>query len=243
MNSTPNPVALITGANKGIGKETARRLALLGHTVYLGTRDVERGEDARAELAVPGTDVRIVQLDVTDAGSISGAARRLESEVGHLDVLINNAGVALERKGPGTCDPQLLRQSYEVNLFGQVAVTQAMLRLLRAGSRRVIVNLSSELGSLTLHGYPDFPYADFNFFAYNSSKTALNAFTVSLAKELRVEGFRVNSVNPGYTATDLNRFSGARSVGEAAEVVVQYATLDGGGPTGGFFTEGGTLPW
>jgi NAD(P)-dependent dehydrogenase (short-subunit alcohol dehydrogenase family) len=236
-------VALVTGANKGIGKAVVRELAMRGYTVYLASRDASLGVAARASLGLTDADIRCIQLDVTDEDSIARAAREIQHEVARLDVLVNNAGISVNRDPPSRCSVRDLERTYAVNVFGVVAVTQAMLPLLRSGTARVIVNLSSELGSLALHGYPGSPFAEFNILAYCSSKTALNAFTVLLAKELRAEGFRVNAVNPGHTATDLNQFRGPRTVEQAATVIVKYATLDASGPTGGFFTENGALPW
>jgi NAD(P)-dependent dehydrogenase (short-subunit alcohol dehydrogenase family) len=144
---------------------------------------------------------------------------------------------------PSKTDPQVWRDTYEVNVLGPILVTQAMLPLLRAGKGRVIVNVTSELGSLALNGYPGFPFAAANAFAYSSSKTALNMFTVMLAKELSVEGFRVNAVNPGFTDTDLNRHTGPQPASEAAALILRYAMLSPDGPNGGFFTKSGTVPW
>lgn len=243
MNLDLQTVALVTGGNKGIGLAITRHLAEQGYAVYLGSRDERRGAEAKAEIDRPGLDIRPIQLDVTDGVSIAAAAARLENEVGALDVLINNAGVAGPETPPSQCDAQAMRDTFETNLFGAVSVTRLLLPLLRAGQKRTIVNVSSELASLALHGYPDFSFASVNQLAYCSSKTALNAFTVLLAKELRSEGFKINSVNPGFTATELNGFTGARSVEQAAKAVIEHATLDASGPTGGFFTEGGVLPW
>lgn len=236
-------VALVTGANKGIGKETVRVLAAKGWTVYLGSREEGRGEAAKAELGVPDADVRVLALDVTDDASVAAAVRRVTSETGRLDVLVNNAGIGVDMDPVTQTTIAAMMQTYEVNLYGPIRLTQALLPLLRAGQHKTIVNVSSELGSLGLHGFPDSPYDKVVPFAYNSSKTALNAFTVLLAKELRAEGFKVNSVSPGYTATDLNAFSGPRTVQQAAAVIAAYAMLDRTGATGGFFTEGGSVPW
>lgn len=237
MKTDAQPVALVTGANKGIGLAITQQLAARGYIVYLASRDEQRGAEAKASIERLGLDVRPIRLDVTDADSIATAAGRLQDEVGSLDVLVNNAGIAGQPLPPSQCDAQTLREVYEANVIGPVSVTRRLLPLLRAGHRRTIVNVSSELGSLTLHSYPDFPFAPVNLLAYCSSKTALNAFTVLLAKELQGENFRVNAVNPGFTATDLNGFTGKRSVERAAEIVAKYATLDASGPTGGFFTE------
>ncbi|AJO78623.1 SDR family oxidoreductase [Pseudomonas sp. MRSN 12121] len=243
MKAHIQPVALVTGANKGIGLAITQQLAARGYTVYLASRDEKRGAEAKASIERPGLDIRPICLDVTDVESIAAAAARLKDEVGSLDVLVNNAGIAGQPLPPSQCDAQALRDVYEANVIGPVSVTRLLLPLLRAGQKRTIVNVSSELGSLTLHSYPDFPFAPVNLLAYCSSKTALNAFTVLLAKELREDDFKVNSVNPGFTATDLNGFTGKRTVDQAAEIVVKYATLDVSGPTGGFFTDGGFMPW
>ncbi|NYE23470.1 SDR family oxidoreductase [Pigmentiphaga litoralis] len=236
-------VALVTGANKGIGKETVRVLAAQGWTVYLGSRDAGRGEAAKAELGLGDSDIRVISLDVTDDASVAATVAQVTSEAGRLDVLINNAGIGVDMDPVTDVTIDAMKRTFEVNVYGPVRLTQAMLPLMRAGDAKTIVNLSSELGSLGLHGFPDSPYDKVVPFAYNASKTALNAFTVLLAKQLKGEGFKVNSVSPGYTATDLNGFSGPRTVEQAAAVVAQYAMLDRTGPTGGFFTEGGSVPW
>ena len=236
-------VALVTGANKGIGKALVRELAMCGYTTYLASRDAGLGAAAKADMRLSDADIHCIELDVTDEDSIARAAERMAREAGRLDVLVNNAGISVNRDPPSRCSVRDLERTYAVNVFGAVAVTQAMLPLLRSGTERVIVNVSSELGSLALQGYPDSPFATYNVLAYCSSKTALNAYTVLLAKELRAEGFRVNAVNPGHTATDLNQFRGPRTVEQAAAVIMQYATLDASGPNGGYFTENGILPW
>ena len=233
-------VVLVTGGNKGIGRETVRQLAAAGHAVYLASRDPARGEAAAREV---GGDVRPIVLDVTEPDTLARAAERIGHGAGHLDVLVNNAGVALEMAPASQADHRKIRETFEVNLLGPVMVTQALLPLLRRGAARNIVNLSSALGSLGMHGYPGFEFANATPLAYVASKAALNAFTVLLAKELKAERFRVNSIDPGYTATDLNGHSGPRTVEQAAAVVVHYATLECDGPTGGFFTEGGVVPW
>lgn len=243
MKTDSQPVALVTGANKGIGLAITQQLAARGYIVYLGSRDKQRGLEAKAGIEGPGLDIRAIQLDVTDVDSIASAASRLKDEVGSLDVLINNAGIAGQPMPPSQCDAQVLRDVYETNVIGPVSITRMLLPLLRLGQRRTIVNVSSELASLTLHNYPNFSFAPVNLLAYCSSKTALNAFTVLLAKELRSENFKINAVNPGFTATDLNGFTGKGSVEKAASIVVKYAILDSTGPTGEFLTEGGVVPW
>lgn len=243
MPDQATKIALVTGANKGIGKETARRLASDGYVVYLGARDAARGQAAAAELSVDGADVRFVELDVTRPETLRRAAERINGEAGRLDVLVNNAAVALEMAPASTADLDNVRATYEVNVMGPLAVTQALLPLLRAGSGRVIVNVSSELASVGSFADPAWEFSAVNAFGYSSSKTALNAFTVSLAKELAPEGFRVNAVDPGYTATDMNGNSGYLTVRDAASTITRYATLGPDGPNGGFFKETGPLPW
>ncbi|PLR30253.1 short-chain dehydrogenase [Chimaeribacter coloradensis] len=234
--------ALVTGANKGIGKEIARQLAQQGYHVFLGCRDAARGREAQAELESAG-QVEFVALDVTDGASVDAAAAQVEARAGRLDLLINNAGIAPDAAPPSQVKLDDIRATYEVNVLGPVRVTQAFLPLLRKGEQKNILNISSELGSLALHSYPDFAYHGVNIFSYNSSKTALNAFTVLLAKELKAEGFRVNAVNPGFTATDLNQHSGPLAPAEAAAAIVHYAVQGADGPTGGFFFQDGQVPW
>ncbi|APP76191.1 short-chain dehydrogenase [Xanthomonas vesicatoria ATCC 35937] len=238
--SASAPVALITGANKGIGLALVAHLADAGWTVYLGSRDPVRGEAARSKLRNPD-NVHVVPLDITDTDSIAAAVAQLQAAGTALDVLVNNAAVIVDDGTPVTATLDNLRATYEVNLFGQVAVTQALLPVLRAGTLKRIVNVSSDLGSLSLQGDPGYRYHAVNVLGYCSSKTALNAFTVLLAKELRNEGFAVNAVNPGYTATDLNGHTGSGSVEQAAATVAHVAMSELG--TGGYYTEGGRLAW
>lgn len=238
-------IALVTGANKGLGKEIARRLAAEGLTVYLGARDEERGLGAARELAragreaVPaGGDVRFVRLDVTVREQVDAAVRRIEEECGRLDVLVNNAGIVTEWGVPvEEVTEDHLRRAFEVNLFGAVALTQACLPLLRRSKDPRVVNLSSPLGSLSLLSDPGgHPAASRGLLAYSSSKAALNAVTLVYAEALRAEGIRVNAANPGLVATDLNADSpfsrGTRTVEQGAEVPVRLAL--GAGGTGGF---------
>lgn len=250
---TTGEVALVTGANKGIGREIARRLGSEGMTVYLGARDEQRGRTAEQDLASDGLDVRFVQLDVTDQDQIDAAAKRIESEAGHLDVLVNNAGVAVEW---GVAVPDvsaaLMRQAYDVNVFGVVAVTRAFVPLLRRSAAGRVVNMSSPLGSLQLMTDPTSPVSARGLLAYNSSKAALNAITVLYANALRGDGMRVNAANPGLVGTDLNGLSpatdGVRTVQQGAEVPVRLALQNGDGPTGMFFGNDdfavdGIVPW
>lgn len=236
-------IALITGANKGIGKEIARQLGAQGFTVLVGARDVERGEEAAKELKANGAHAHAVQLDVTDEASIEAAAHRIEQEFDGLDVLVNNAGVALDRVPPSQLDRDTLRRTFETNVFGVVGVTQAMLPLLKKSPAGRIVNLSSGLASLAQNSDPDWEYAEINLVAYNSSKAALNMVTVTFAKELKDTPIKVNAADPGYTATDMNGHQGTRTVEQGATAAVRLATLPDDGPTGSFFDEDGVVPW
>jgi NAD(P)-dependent dehydrogenase (short-subunit alcohol dehydrogenase family) len=246
--------ALITGANKGIGQETARLLGARGMTVLVGARDAARGQQAERELREGGADARFVRLDVTDEASIRQATAWIETEFGHLDVLVNNAGIA---RGDGTGQPSqttlaTLREVYETNVFGVVAVTNALLPLLLRAPAGRIVNVSSEVGSITSMTDPDGPMAKMASIPYPSSKAALNMVTAMYAKELRDTPVKVNAANPGYCATDLNGHSGFRTPQQGAEVSVHLATLPADGPSGvlwGYlWASGGTesygvLPW
>lgn len=236
---------LITGANKSIGFETARQLLQQGYFVYIGSRDIEKGQAAVAALQSDGyQDVDTVQLDVTDPDSVSQAFEVVAAKTGRLEVLINNAGVpGAIPQNASEVGSDNIRRVFETNFFGVIQTTQTFLPLLRKSANPRIVNVSSDLGSLANHSNPDYEFYHVKIMAYASSKTALNAFTVMLAYELGPEGFRVNSVNPGYTATDFNHHSGYKSVSEGAEVIVRYATIDGDGPNGKFFSDYGETAW
>jgi NAD(P)-dependent dehydrogenase (short-subunit alcohol dehydrogenase family) len=247
MENTPK-VALVTGANKGIGHEIARRLAGLGLTVFAAARDRERGEAGARGLRETGLDVRFVQLDVTSAASILAASRLIDEQVGRLDVLVNNAGMGILRKPPAALTADDVRTVYETNVFGVIAVTQAMLPLLERSAAGRIVNISSTLGSLTAASDPhrdtsSAAYATSIGLAYSTSKTALNAVTVCFANQLRATNIKVNAACPGHVATDLNGFAGKRTVEQGAREPVRLATLDADGPTGGFFDDDGPKPW
>ncbi|MFD7898748.1 SDR family oxidoreductase [Streptomyces sp. NPDC059743] len=232
--------ALITGANKGLGRETARRLITAGHTVYIGARDERRCEEAATSLGG-----RPVLIDVTDDDSVWAAAERIREEVGHLDVLVNNAGVlgpGNDARGTTAAD---LRIAYETNVFGVVRVTRAFLPLLEESAAPVVVNVSSGLGSSTMAGDPDrfasiLP-AYYPALAYNSSKAALNSLTVQYARAN--PKMRINSVDPGHTATDLNGHSGTQTVAEGADIIVRLAMVGPDGPSGGFYGSKGPIPW
>jgi NAD(P)-dependent dehydrogenase (short-subunit alcohol dehydrogenase family) len=242
MNKTKT--VLVTGANKGIGREVARRLAELEMTVLVGARDRERGEAAVEGLRKTSRDVHLVSLDVADEQSVARAAAEVAERFGKLDVLVNNAGIAVGAAAPSSQRVEAMRQIFATNVFGAVSVTQAFLPLLEKSPAARIVNVSSALGSLGLAADPGSPIAQLgSLFGYAASKTALNAFTVRLAHELRDKRIKVNAACPGYVATDLNGHTGPRSVEQGAEIVVRLATLPDDGPTGGFFDDAGRVPW
>jgi len=226
-------IALITGANKGIGLETARQFGARGFTVLAGARDEELGLAAERQLRADGVDARFVPLDVTVDASVHAAADWIEREYGRLDILVNNAGIARGNLASET-DLDTMREVYEVNVFGVIRVTNAMLPLLRRAGAARIVNVSSEVGSITSMTNPDSPLAQMPMasLAYPSSKSALNMITAIYAKELRDTPIKINAANPGYTKTDLNHNSGFRSVAEGAEASVHLATLGADGPSG-----------
>ncbi len=236
--------AVVTGANKGIGREVARRLATDGFKVWLGARDAERGTRAAMELRAEGLAVQWLAVDVTNDASVAAAVSAVRNESAHLDVLVNNAGVAINYDRPPSEQAMAdIKATYEVNVFGPIRVTQAFLPLLLAAPTARIVMLSSYSGSMRRALDPTSPSYSVNMLGYGSSKAALNAITVSFAKELAHRGVRVNAAAPGYTATDLNQHRGRRTVQQAAEIVVRLATLDADGPTGGCFDDDGPVPW
>ncbi len=231
-------IALVTGANKGIGKAIARGLAQRGMTVLLGARHPERGMQAAQELSADGM-VLFLHLDVTDEASVHAAAQEIARRYGKLDVLINNAGINVGSQQPSEVTAASMRQVYEINVFGVVTVTHAMLPLLRQSLAGRIVNISSIRGSLSspdaFVGQPTLPYS--------SSKTALNALTVHYARALVDTPIKVNAAAPGFVATDINHFTGERTPEQGAAIALTLATLDEHGPTGGFFDEKEQLPW
>jgi NAD(P)-dependent dehydrogenase (short-subunit alcohol dehydrogenase family) len=254
---TITPVALVTGANKGIGFEVARQLGARGMTVLVGARHAERGAVAERSLRDLGVDAHHVSLDVTDQASVDRAAQRIDAEYGRLDVLVNNAGITGGRESglPSQTPLPILRQVYETNVFGVVAITNALLPLLRQAPAARIVNVSSEVGSIQAALDREGPLWPMASIPYISSKTALNMVTAQYAKELWDTPIKVNAANPGYCATDLNNHSGFRSAEEGAEAVVYLATLPEDGPTGSFYghlwvedvgpddPQYGSLPW
>ncbi|MEG9434725.1 SDR family oxidoreductase [Edaphobacter sp. HDX4] len=248
------PVALVTGANQGIGLQIAKDLVAHGFTVLVGSRDFERGEAAAREV---GQDAHALQLDVTDQASITAAAKRVQSEFSRLDVLIQNAAISNTNKLPGqtvaeyaaTTRPSNvsldeMRAVWDTNVFGVLAVYQAMLPLLRQTPGARIVNVSSGVGSLTTNSDPAFPWRSIFGPVYPASKTALNALTVAMALELEPEGIKVNAVSPGFTKTNLNGYAGTETVEQGAAEAVRVALLGPDSPTGTFTRwEGETIPW
>jgi NAD(P)-dependent dehydrogenase (short-subunit alcohol dehydrogenase family) len=238
-------IALVTGANKGIGFETARQLAARGITVLLGARDEKRGLEAAETLKKEGLDVQFIQLDVNDPASQDNAAKFIADKFGKLDILINNAGVARDFQIPaskGSMDQW--RETFETNLFSLISLTQKLLPLVKKSDAGRIVNLSSILGSLTLNRDPNSSLGALSTgTAYNASKAALNMFTVNLANELNGTPIKVNSAHPGWVKTDMGGESAPLSVDEGAKTSVWLATLPKDGPTGGYFFNGETLPW
>src|SRR5258707_4759130 len=235
------PVALVTGANKGIGFEVARAIARSGYVVLLGARNPTTGREAAGTLTSERLDVRFVELDVTRMEPIAAAAARIEADFGKLDVLVNNAGIADSHDGPPSrVSIEVMERVLRTNFLGAVAVAQAVLPLLRKSHAGRIVNVSSDLGSITRHGDATWKYAHGKGLGYCASKAALNMFTVQLAFELRDQGIAGNSVNPGFTATDLNAHRGQQSVEEGAAEIVRVALLEHG-PSGKFLETGGEL--
>ena len=250
-NSSGRRVALVTGANKGIGLQIDTDLAAHGFTVLVGARDLARGAEAATGI---GPEAHAIQLDVTDPASIAAAAERVRAEFGRLDVLVNNAGISntqppgtpfedvLKAGVPSTASLADIRGIYETNVFGVIAVMQAMLPLLREAPAARIVNMTSSVGSLTLNSDPANPYRP-NFRYYSASKTALNAITLAFAIELEATGIKVNGACPGYTKTALNNFTGTRTVAEGAREAVRLALLGDDGPTGTYSNDDGPVPW
>ena len=240
-------VALITGANKGLGLETARQLGKLGYTVLLGSRDALRGEVAARLLREDGIDARVVKLDVNKQHDIDAAAAMVESEFGKLDVLVNNAGVMIEKGWTKNTTSETtlenLRATFEANVFAVLAVTKALLPALKKAAAARIVNVSSILGSVSLQATKGSPTYSTKLFAYNASKAALNVLTISLAHELRSTKIKVNSAHPGWVKTDLGGDAAPMNVVDGAKTEVELATLGEDGPTGGFFHMGQALAW
>ncbi len=240
-----NKIVLITGANKGIGLETARQLAQEKMTVLVGARDSKKGEEAVAQLRKEGLDARALEIDVSKSESIRKAAAQVEKEFGHLDVLVNNAGVMIDDKDRKVSEQSLevWRDTFETNFFGLIETTQAFLPLLRKSDAGRIVNLSSILGSITLHAKPGSPVYDNKVAAYNVSKSAVNAYTVQLAYELKDTKIKVNAAHPGWVKTDMGGEGAQMELPNGAKTSVELATLDPDGPNGTFVHMGAPLPW
>ena len=244
MQTSSPRIALVTGANKGIGLEIAGTLARQGMRVLLGARNAELGGAAAAQLKEQGMDVQFLELDLGRPDSLRDAAAWIEKDAGKLDVLVNNAGITVAGDGPPTkADIDAVRRVFETNFFGALAVTQAMLPLLRKSDAGRIVNVSSGLGSITLNGDPAWEFASVKILGYNASKAALNMLTVQLANELRDTPIKVNSADPGFTATDLNQHRGYQTIEQGAAEAIRLALLPEDGPTGGFFNSNGANPW
>ncbi len=239
-----NRIALVTGANKGIGLEIARQLAQAGVSVIIGARDPNRADAAVAELSEAGLSVRSVALDLNNHASIAAAAETIRAEHGRLDILVNNAGIVDAEDGPPTTGaPEAARRIMDTNFVGTLAVTQALLPLLRQSQAARIVNLSSSLGSLSVNGDPTSPYYSARLIGYNASKAALNMLTVQLAQELRDTPHVINSVSPGYVKTDLTGHTGFMTAEEGARLPVEYALLGGDAVSGRFVEASGETPW
>ncbi len=241
--------ALITGANKSIGFETAHQLLQQGYYIYLGSRNLENGLEAVEKLKAKGlNNLEAIQIDVSNDESVKAARAEIGKKTEVLDVLINNAGILGGMSQTTNTDLAIFKQVFDTNVFGVVSVTQAFMDLLQKSAQPRIVNVTSGLGSLTLHNDPTWKYYNVKAAVYNSSKAALNMYTITLAYELRDTPFKVNVVDPGYTATDFNQHSGPGTVEDAAARLVKYATIDVDGPTGKFFSddnspETGESPW
>ncbi len=242
--SSPKITALVTGANKGLGLEICRQLGRHGASVFVAARDKKRGLAAAERLKTEGIDAHPMILDVTHEPSISRAAKWIDQEVGRLDILVNNAAIIADQHLTAeNTPPDILHGVFETNFFGVIAVTQAMLPLLRKSPAGRIVNMSSSLGSLTLASDSASPMAQMKYLAYDASKTALNSFTVHLAWELRDTPIKVNSACPGWVKTDMGGPDAPGTVEQGADTPVWLATLPPDGPTGGFFNSRQPIPW
>ena len=238
-------IALVTGATRGIGLHTVRQLAEAGVHTLLAGRDREKSVQAALQLQAEGLPVEAITLDVTDAASIAQAVTAVEARHGRLDILVNNAGILLDEPGKSVSAQSLdtWRKTFDTNVFGVIAVTQAFLPLIRKSQAGRIVNVSSLLGSVTLHKDPSSPIYDFKVPAYNVSKSAVNAWTVQLAYELRDTTIKVNTIHPGYVRTDMNAGEGELEVADGARTSVALALIDNDGPTAGFYYQDQELPW
>lgn len=244
MQNSSKKIALVTGANKGIGLEITRQIGRTGVTVLVGARNKAAGEEAAATLSAEGIDARFIAIDVGDYASIEAAAAAITSDFGRLDILVNNAGINDPADGPvPTARLDAVERVLRTNFMGALAVTQAMLPLLRKSQSARIVNVSSGLGSLTQNGDPAYPGAATKLIGYSASKAALNMLTVQLAYLLRDTAIKVNCADPGYTATDLNGHRGTQTIPEGAAEAIRLALLPDDGPTGTYSNSKGIIPW
>jgi NAD(P)-dependent dehydrogenase (short-subunit alcohol dehydrogenase family) len=244
MHSSSTKISLITGANKGIGFEIARQIGRTGASVLLGARHLSAGETAAAVLDGEGVTAICIAIDVTDRASIAAAAARIEAEFGLLDILVNNAGINDPGDGlPSAAGLDAVERVFRTNFLGALAVSQKMLPLLRKARSGRIVNVSSGLGSLVQNGDPNYSSAAVKLIGYSAAKAALNMLTVQLAYELRDTAIKVNSADPGYTATDLNGHRGHQTIPQGAAEAIRLALLPDDGPTGSFSNINGRVPW
>ncbi len=239
-------IALVTGANRGLGLETARQLGKNGVHVILGSRDLAKGKEAAKALAKDGIEADVIKLEMTNHEDQKAAFKYIESKYGHLDILVNNAGVMLDASKDNTTSrtsEKILRETFDANFFAVVALTQTLLPLIRKSAAGRIVNLSSILASLTLHSDPHSPIYTSKAFAYNASKTALNAFTVHLAHELKDTKIKVNSAHPGWVKTSMGGAGATMEIEDGVKTSAQLAILSDDGPNGGFIHLDETIPW
>lgn len=240
-------IAFISGANRGIGFATAEALAAQGITVVMGCRDVNKGQQAASKLSQQGYQVEAIAYDANQADTADQVYDFLQKKYGVLDILINNAGILQEdlvgNNSSVSVSQQVLQQTFQTNLFAVVDLTQKLLPLLMQSTAGRVVNLSSIVGSLNIHSMENSPIAPAKAFAYNASKTALNAFTVHLADALKSTNIKVNSAHPGWIKTELGGPHAPMELSESFKTSLRLATLDQHGPTGGFFHEADTLPW
>ena len=245
--STEIKVAFITGGNRGLGLETARQLGKMGIKAVIGSRDLDKGKAVAATLRAEGADVDVIRFDVIQPTHYQEAYNYFDKQYGKLDILINNAAITRETLGQpndtSTISLAVIRETFETNFFGMVELTQKLLPLIKKAPAGRIVNLSSLLGSLTLHSDPESVIYSRKLFAYDASKVALNAFTVHLAHELRDTKIKVNSADPGWVKTDMGTQEAHLEIPEGGKTSVQLATLPADGPTGGYFHMGKSLPW
>jgi NAD(P)-dependent dehydrogenase (short-subunit alcohol dehydrogenase family) len=246
--TTDKTIAFVTGGNRGLGYETARELGEKGISVVIGSRDAAKGEVAAKKLRDAGHDVRSLKFDVLSVADYQAAYDYFDKEFGRLDILVNNAGIAGDGNGmdmtpTSQTTPDNLHKIFETNFFAVVAITQTLLPLIKKSKAGRIVNLSSILGSLALHADPKSPIYAFKAFAYNASKTALNAFTIHLAYELKDTPIKVNSAHPGWVKTDMGGKEAPMELAQGGKTSAQLATLGADGPTGSFIHMGDVLPW